>query len=364
VHPGEPIFDRISALLKEKFAHDAQRGAKFIDPTAEAPYLLFFVRADARREADERFPELSDSELLTERFFGLRLRKDENFERVDPEQMLALRPFDGSPAGALGLVAKASSWKDEVRTIARERFAEGLADDEREKREDTLEERVRFLKQGYSHRRAQLMERRSELRDKMKEGRSGAEAEYNRIKRQQQELRERQDEAIEALRREVELIQPGTVEFFAHALVLPSEDSFDEKERDDEIEQIAMEYAMAHERERGAKVTDVSTPTRAQRAGLADWPGFDLLSEHPETGKRGIEVKGRASRGDIELSENEWSSAINHRDDYWLYVVFDCASTHPNLFPVKDPYERLVVRPKGGVQIDEQSIYRATDSAS
>jgi hypothetical protein len=125
-----------------------------------------------------------------------------------------------------------------------------------------------------------------------------------------------------------------------------------------------MEYAIAYERERGAEVTDVSMPAKARRAGLADWPGFDLLSKHPETGKCGIEVKGRAKRGDIDLSENEWSSAINHRGDYRLYVVYDCASARPALFPVKDPYDRLVARPKGGMRVEEQSIYRAAEPAS
>jgi superfamily II DNA or RNA helicase/DNA-binding XRE family transcriptional regulator len=364
LHPGEPVFDRISAMVEGKFARDAQQGAKFIDPGADDPYLLFFLRADIRREADEEYPELSEQEMLAERFFGLRLREDENFEQVDPEQMLTLRPHDGSPSRALSLIAQAQTWKDEARTFAHERVAEGLAAEKRQEREETLEERIRFLKQGYSHRRAKLMERRRELREQMKEGRSGAEKEHKEVKQKQKKIRQRQESAVEAVRREVELITPGSVEFFAHAVVIPSSDPEDKKKRDEEIEQIAVEHAIAHEKARGAEVTDVSTPGKARGAGLADWPGFDLLTEHPETGKRGIEVKGRARRGEIEISENEWASAINHKDDYWLYVVFECGSARPKLYKIQNPYESLVAQPKGGVEIQMESIYQAAYTES
>lgn len=362
IHPGEPVFDRISAMVKDRFARDAQKGAKFVDPDVESPYLLFFLRADARRKADDEYPELSDSELLAEKFFGLRLREDETFERVDPEQMLTLRPHDGSPSRVLSLIAQAQTWKDEARSFAQNRVAEGLADEHRSTREETLEERIRFLKQGYSHQRARLMERRSELRERMKKGESGAEQEYEKVKRQQKKVRQREERAVEAIRREVELIRPGSVEFFAHAVVLPSKDPADKKKQDKEVERVAMEHAIAHERGRGAEVTDVSTTGKARAAGLADWPGFDLLSDHPETGMRGIEVKGRARQGEIELSENEWASAINHRGDYWLYVVFECTSARPQLHRVQDPYNSLVAEPKGGVRIKAESIYQEGQS--
>lgn len=361
IHPGEPIFDRISAMVKDRFARDAQKGAKFVDPDTESPYLLFFLRADARRKADDEFPDFSDSELLAEEFFGLRLREDESFERVDPEQMLTLHPHDGSPSRALSLIAKAQTWKDEAREFARDRVTKGLAEDQRHTREETLEERVRFLKQGYNHQRARLMERRSELRERMKKGEPGAEQEYKKVKQQQKKIRQRQQKAVETIRREVELIDAGSVEFFAHAVVLPSKDPADKRKQDEEVERIAMEHAMAHERARGAEVTDVSTAGKARAAGLADWPGFDLLSEHSGTGKRGIEVKGRARRGEIELSENEWASAINHRGDYWLYVVFECTSSRPQLCKVQDPYDSLIAEPKGGVRVRAESIYQAAE---
>ena len=103
-----------------------------------------------------------------------------------------------------------------------------------------------------------------------------------------------------------------------------------------------MKVAAAYEDRFGADVRDVSHPELARRAGLPDWPGFDLLSSHPEGHRRNIEVKGRARSGNVEISDNEWAAACNRRDDYWLYVVFDCATPHPRLVRVRDPFGKLL----------------------
>ena len=103
--------------------------------------------------------------------------------------------------------------------------------------------------------------------------------------------------------------------------------------RDDEIEKIAVRVATEHEEARGWIVESVETENR----------GFDLISRqpHPEDPKtsiahRFIEVKGRAGVGGVVLSENEFRKAHLMKEDYWLYAVFNCAST-PQLEIVKNP---------------------------
>jgi hypothetical protein len=71
--------------------------------------------------------------------------------------------------------------------------------------------------------------------------------------------------------------------------------------------------------------------------------GFDLISRqpHPEDPKtsiahRFIEVKGRAGVGGVVLSENEYRKANLMKEDYWLYAVFNCATT-PKLEIVQNP---------------------------
>jgi hypothetical protein len=103
--------------------------------------------------------------------------------------------------------------------------------------------------------------------------------------------------------------------------------------RDEEIERIAIEAAMAHERAEGREVESVEADNR----------GFDLISRrpHPEDPKtalevRFIEVKGRAERGEVALTANEYRTAQRLGVDYWLYVVFHCA-TQPSINVLRDP---------------------------
>jgi hypothetical protein len=142
---------------------------------------------------------------------------------------------------------------------------------------------------------------------------------------------------------------------------VPTDDPEDRKKYDAEIEAIAVKVAWAFEESSGAVVRDVSKPHLARTAGLTDNPGFDLLSNRLQEGERGIEVKGRAGIGDVELTENEWAKACNERNRYWLYVVFDCASPHPRLARVQDPFAKLVAKAKGSVIIAPSSVIESSE---
>ena len=73
-----------------------------------------------------------------------------------------------------------------------------------------------------------------------------------------------------------------------------------------------------------------------------------------------IEVKGRAGRGPVQLTENEWPTAINVRDRYWLYVVVDCA-TNPVLYRVQDPTFKLAVKTRQSFAINFGDILREAE---
>ena len=183
----------------------------------------------------------------------------------------------------------------------------------------------------------------------------------SRVRERQKSLESRKREALESLRREPDLIHAETIQFLAHALVLPSDDPQDQKRFDAQVEEIAMKVATAHEEAAGAVVKDVSKPNLARAAGLTDNSGFDLLSQHADHGQKGIEVKGRAGTGDVELTENEWAKACNERERYWLYVVYDCGSPHPRLRRVQDPFKQLIAKAKGSAIIDERDINEAAE---
>ena len=126
--------------------------------------------------------------------------------------------------------------------------------------------------------------------------------------------------------------------------MVPAQDPEEVERFDAEVEAVAMSVAASWEERLGADVKDVSRPDLARRAGLTDWPGFDLLSVHQGAERRAIEVKGRARSGSVAMSDNEWAKACNLRGGYWLYVVFDCATPHPRLMRVRDPFAKLIVR--------------------
>ena len=104
--------------------------------------------------------------------------------------------------------------------------------------------------------------------------------------------------------------------------------------RDEEIERIAVEAVIAYERARcEAQVQSVESENR----------GFDLISRrlHPEDPQtaievRFIEVKGRAGVGEVALSSNDYKTAERVKHDYWLYVVYNCA-TKPEVHVIQDP---------------------------
>jgi hypothetical protein len=103
--------------------------------------------------------------------------------------------------------------------------------------------------------------------------------------------------------------------------------------RDDEIEKIAVDAVRKHEEAQGWKVESVEKENR----------GFDLISRkpHPHDDKtfievKFIEVKGRATIGEIAVTTNEYRTAERLQKDYWLYVVYNCAS-NPEIHRIQDP---------------------------
>ena len=114
-----------------------------------------------------------------------------------------------------------------------------------------------------------------------------------------------------------------------------------------DAEAIALRIAIEHERERSAEVKDVSNPQLKK--------GFDLESRHLNGEVRYIEVKGRTGIASVELTTNEWGQAANHRDRYWLYVVYHCDTT-PQLYRCRDPFGKLIAKAKGSMIINASDI--------
>jgi hypothetical protein len=121
------------------------------------------------------------------------------------------------------------------------------------------------------------------------------------------------------------------------------------------IEQVAIRVAWKFEEDRGADYL---------KSVEADNIGFDLLSVK-EIERRCIEVKGRAGIGMASLSWSEFAKAIELGDDYWLYLVLDCATPSPRLCRVKNPAKKLADhwKPDLNVQykVDPEAVIAASE---
>lgn len=361
VHPGEPVFEGFREIVREKLGKDALSGAVFVDPTARKPYLFHMARLTVIRQADPEMAELGQEEAIECRLVGVRQPEGAEIALCPVEHLILLKGGKGLPSEAQRLAVVAEKQKEQAYAYLAERVGRSMAVERRSVLLDSLPEREGFIKRGFDFQEAELATARSKMSQKARKGGKGAVADLNRVREQQRELSSRRDRALAVLRREPELIIPGQVDFIAHALVVPSSDPIDLEQMDQNIEEIAMQLTWAYEESFGAVVKDVHTPQLALKAGLGPHPGFDLLSVRPEGEKRCIEVKGRAGWGPVELSSNEWSKACNKKEDYWLYAVFNCATPKPRLERVQDPFQKLLVKARGGVLISPNEVVKSAE---
>lgn len=344
LHPGEPFFDRLLAMVTTQYARQAAAGGVFVDPTAEKAYLFHLAEITVIRRADPNLPSLMEEDTLETKLFALREEADGRIQPCPIESLLLLHGAKGIPPQALSLASAAYSRLSNVNDYLASQVIQPLVEQHRLELSRDLPERESFIKKGYTFHEAELATARARLTEEANFGDPNAKGELTRIRQRQRLMDTQREQALLTLRREPELISRGTTTWLAHALVVPTSDPVEIQHRDDRIESIAMQMATAHEQANGAVVKDVHTPELAHAAGLGEYPGFDLLSVLPDGSERAIEVKGRAHSGDILISENEWAAACNHRQKYWLYVVYDSATPTPTLILLNDPWAKLIAR--------------------
>ena len=371
VHPGEPVFDSLSAAVVDRFGRDGLRGSVFVDPYTSEPYLFHIGSVSVGRSEQvaqgtglsAKGGRTTSPAPLESRLVGLRQSSDGVVEESPVERLLLLRGVHGFAPSRVPLASVARRMTRDAASFARKEVVERLAQTHRNRILGDLPSRMDFVKRGFDFQVAELAAARSRLSDKVRAGDQQAQGHLSMVKRRQRDLRMFRDRRMAELQAEPELVQAGDIEFLVHALVVPVQDSEEAERFDARVEEIAVKVATAYEERFHARVEDVSRPELARRAGLTDWPGFDLWSRRRNQ-RRAIEVKGRAAYGSVEMEENEWASACNHREGYWLYVVFDCATPHPRLVRVQDPFGKLLARRRGSVaySIPATALLEAAES--
>ena len=291
MHPGEEVFDQLSASVVDRFRDDGLRGSVFIDPYATQPYLFHIALVSVAQAPDgpttsretplPQTPENSmrGARLLDSRLVGLRQNGDGAVEEAPVEHLLLLKGTADFAPGSEPLAGTARALVQEAERFANDIIVGRMVQTHRQQLLDDLDERLGFVARGFDYQAAELAAARARLTERDRAGDHRVRDELARVRERQRSLSAARTNRLDQMRSEPDRIMPGEVEFLVHALVVPSRAPEEDAEQyDADVEAIAVEVSTAYEERLNAKVTDVSRPERARRAGLTDWPGFDLLS--------------------------------------------------------------------------------------
>ncbi len=352
LRPGEPVFDGLCEEIHLHCSRDAARGAVFRDPQVEAPYYLAIYRCQV---VEPTLGPLGGpgSSGFDSRLFALKWDERGEFEPVAVNRLLALH-------GAPELISRAGKLIVQPEEHALRADAEARAHAEsvylrelRQRMKVQSREHIADLARGFDFQMSQLAERRRELSKKMRDGDANAVRFLEEVKERQGELASERGRALLRAENLPELLEITGLRRLALALVVPDPTAEAGEVFRRDIEVMAMRIAMNYEIDHyGAKVFDVSNP----RLGK----GYDLESHRANGEKIAIEVKGLSSRGPVHLTENEWPTAANVGERYWLYCVFDCAGT-PQLFRVQDPFRKLLAKSQHSFTINPGEIVREAE---
>jgi hypothetical protein len=335
VTPGHPLFETVREDLQEHVRRDLENGAVFFDVHSSEPSRLNVYSAAIR---DGR------GHVLHRRLFVVQEGMDGSMVIRQATLLLDLMP---APAGTAVPNTSLSDRTLTERFLVSEALGPFLAEiaAERDKETKTVARHMEISLNELIHRQnlrlAELIEQQQSgdttplLAANIKQAEDRVDELNGRLERRQRELEQERNCTISDIQR------------VGCAWVLPHPERTQPEVaslvRDDEIERIAVEAVIAHEQAHGWAVESVEKDNR----------GFDLISRrpHPEDPQtaievRFIEVKGRAAIGEVALTANEYKTAQRLKNDYWLYVVFNCAAS-PEIQAVQDP-----------AQLDWQPIVR------
>lgn len=323
VTPGHPLFECVREDLWSQVEPQLQRGAVFYDLYSEEPYRLDVFSAAIR---DGR------GNILHRRLFVVQTGPDGAVSIRQPTIFLDLVP---TPVPVTELPDESAlPSRDQLIQVLWEKALQKFQAEistQRQREIETIQQHVTISLQAIIDRENQKLIGLYALKDSGSKE-PGLEGRIRQVDDHLMALNTRLEQRLAELRQERECTVDD-IRHYGQAWVLPHPErnapDFISMVRDEVIERRAVEEAIRYERSRGWQVESVESENR----------GFDLISRSPDALNakvRFIEVKGRASVGEVALTDNEYKTAERLKDDYWLYVVYNCA-TSPELHPVKDP---------------------------
>jgi hypothetical protein len=296
--PTEEAFGELVDLAIETGRPELLRGCRMIDTGSITDYTLLIYEAEVRMHDGIR--QVARPAPVLVRWSGAGA-----FE-VSWESVMSLKPGVGAagakPSRAQLLDSEAeakSALKREVERQKRERL--GWVDKARQQLND-LEDR--FLAEIIELPRAERQARR---------------AKFQALKRERL-----------AQLAQLEDVQPTAIRLIGWTQVSAGV-TLDQLGYDPNAEKMAIAKVIAELKALGYTVDDRQTAR----------VGYDLLARHQHSGdQRCVEVKGfTRDMGPVWLEQNEWAQALQRGDDYWLYVVAECALEPTVQIRAKNPAE-------------------------
>ena len=333
VTPGHPLFETVRQSLWEQVRDGLADGSVFYDLHSAEPYHLDVFSASVKDGLGNE---------LHRRLFVVQANATGELSVRQPTVFLDLAvaakgtavPPPDLPAGQAGGLPSHDIREQALMEKCLTGFlAENTA--QRTKDTDTIRRHVEISLNELIHRQNMTLAR---LIEQQQSGDRSPQLAGNiaQCEGRIDELNHRREQRLADLDRECQCTI-GDIRHVGCAWVLPHPERTSPgvapMVRDDEIERIAVQAAIAHEEAQGRKVESVEAQNR----------GFDLISRrpHPEDPAtavevRFIEVKGRSGVGEVALTTNEYKTAERLKNDYWLYVVYNCGSS-PEVHAIRNP---------------------------
>jgi SNF2 family DNA or RNA helicase len=327
VTPGHPLFETVRQMLWEQARDDLMRGAVFFDLHSSEPYHLDVFSASIK---DGLGNELHRRLFVVQSSAAGRMAVKQPTIFLD----LAMAP-KGTPAPELDSLPSEDQREHTLVEQCLNAFLDEIAI-QRCRETGTIRRHIEISLNELIHRQnltyANLMEQQENAGGTA----SWLTASLKQCADRLEELNARRERRLADLERECQCAI-GDIQRIGSAWVVPHPDrtspSIQPMVRDEETERIAIQVAIAYEEAQGRRVESVETQNR----------GFDLISRkpHPEDPQtaidvRFIEVKGRAGVGEVALTTNEYKTAERLKNDYWLYVVYNCVSK-PKVYAIRNP---------------------------
>lgn len=355
VTPGHPLFETVRQTLWEQVREGLARGSVFYDLHSSTAYHLDVFSASVKDGLGNE---------LHRRLFVVQAGHDGQLSVRQPTIFLdlALAPIGTAPSTAETFPAR----ERREQALTEQCLTAFLAEiaSQRKKETDTIRRHIEISLNELIHRQQLTFAGFHEQAAKLTTTPPWLAASMKQSEDRLEELNARREHRLADLDRECQCTI-GDIQHVGSAWVLPHPERTSPgvapMVRDEEIERIAVQAVVAHELADGRNAESVEAQNR----------GFDLISRrpHPEDPQtavevRFIEVKGRAGVGEVALTTNEYKTAERLKNDYWLYVVYNCGSK-PEVHIIRNP-ARLGWKPVVTVEhyaVDARSIIAAEEKA-